>query len=92
MSKLEYTFRNWGDDHTDNYLMDLENFILDKVDSAWDFIQMKKARADNNEWISLIRKYLDKGVYETQEEQDEFVQRYKIWVKNGGGDDWFQED
>lgn len=88
--QIEYTFRNWGSVHTDNYLMDLENSILEKGRFGH-FTQMKKARADDEEWISLIRKYMDTGVYETEEEQDEFIRRYKLWVQAGGGDVWFIE-
>lgn len=77
-------YNEWMSNERDSYLIDLENEILNKY--GFHFTKLKKERINHNEWIDLIKRFMDNGVYE----EKEFIEYYKIWVLNGGGDEWFQ--
>ena len=65
----------------DNYYMDIENEAFDQ----WPKLIIKgKKRILNKEWMNHMKKYLDNN------DIDNSIEKYKDWVLNGGGDEWFQ--
>tara|TARA_Y100000310_G_C20669641_1_gene809517 strand:+ start:2009 stop:2272 length:264 start_codon:yes stop_codon:yes gene_type:complete len=79
--------------HTD-YMMDMENEALE----SWsrEIITGRK-RAFNKEWVNHIGRYLDLcGNIHRFYTEDEWklirIHEYRLWVLQGGGDEWFQEE
>ena len=65
----------------DNFLMDFENYALE--------LYMKKppigiTRYKDKEWEMHMKAVI--------EDSDTTWDKYVVWVKAGGGDEWFQED
>jgi hypothetical protein len=72
----------------DAYLMDLENWFIEKhAVLGHRAVQLKKDRIDDPDWMALIRDGLDCP----PNFLDACVELYKEWVQQGGGDDWFQD-
>ena len=71
-------------ERTDNYLMDMENEALCKWEGK---IPKKLERITNKKWLKHIEKYVDRGLG-----LDVAMEKYKNWVKLGGGDEWFIDE
>ena len=69
----------------DAFMMDFENSCLE---NNWNnSIRVKgPTRHENAEWAAMIQSH----VFPKNSEID--WQEYVDWVRNGGGDEWFQED
>ena len=78
--------------------MDMENDALRNWDNTDTVTGIGKKRLDNKNWIAHIRNYIDYGIklgvvnYDEDKAKDMAVEEYIIWVKNGGGDEWFEEE
>ena len=71
-------------ERTDNYLMDMENEALCKWGGK---IPKKLERITNKKWLKHIEKYVDRCLG-----LDVAMEKYKNWVKLGGGDEWFIDE
>ena len=69
---------------TDTFMMDTENWILQKWDSRKG-IPQGPARYKNSDWAELVQKHcFPHG--------DLYWHEYVAWCESGGGDEWFQEE
>jgi len=79
MTKIEFSASK------DNYFMDVENEVLHKWDNQLypmsEYLVGTK-RLTCEPWIDLIKRHLEDG----------YCDLYKIWVEQGGGDEWFVDD
>ena len=69
--------------HTDNYFMDMENDVL----AAGGCKYMDKRRVDDDVWMTKVRANMDTS----PERLEARIAEYVEWVKDGGGDEWFQD-
>ena len=88
MSKTQYSISKI------NYYMDLENEALSSYDDKKSVLHRGWERAFNKDWINHMKRYVDYGVIDddfyTKEECVLIaVERYRDWVKRGGGVEWF---
>ena len=65
-----------------NFMMDMENYILRQWDSRQG-VPTGPKRYLNEEWAKLVKSNL--------EFSDTNWDEYVSWVSSGGGDEWFQE-
>ena len=68
---------------SDTFMMDTENWILQKWDSRKGIPQGPE-RYKNSEWAQLVQRYC------WPYGDDLYWHEYISWVRSGGGDDWFQ--
>ena len=68
--------------HHNNFMMDFENWVLKHWD-ARQGIPTGPRRYENQEWAKLMKRNLE----DSDTSWDEYVE----WVRQGGGDEWFQE-
>ncbi len=71
--------------YRDDFMCDFENDVL----RCWDArkgIPKGPHRFENQEWAALIKRY----VFPHHSDVDWF--EYIAWVRDGGGDEWFQEE
>ena len=75
----------------DAFMMDFENSCLQDVwyrqsNRRWGFHPLGPKRHENAEWAAMIQSQV------FPQHSDVDFQEYVVWVENGGGDEWFQED
>ena len=73
----------WRIRDRNNFLMDLENWILHKWDSRQGIPQGPR-RFENEAWATLVKTGL--------QDSDTSWEEYSAWCLAGYGDEWFQEE
>jgi hypothetical protein len=72
------------DRERDNFLMDLENELLESFDEG-SVLPRGRQRLYDNEWVEHVREGIEGH-------SDVTWEQYVAWVRGDGGDEWFQEE
>ena len=70
--------------HQNAFMMDFENSCLETYSRIFPHFPKGNLRHEDPEWAKFMKSEISKSSELTWEE-------YKMWVEDGGGDEWFIE-